>query len=70
LAIDVGGLDAMELLSRLDDQFGWNLTEKVDPQLGKMGLTLLVNEVLEPVRLPFVITTLKPAIDAISPPKY
>jgi hypothetical protein len=70
LAIDVGGLDAMELLSRLDHQFGWNLTEKVDPQLGKIGLALLVNEVLEPVRLPFVITTLKPAMDTISPPKY
>jgi hypothetical protein len=70
LAIDVGGLDAMELLSRLDHQFGWSLTEKVDPQMGKIGLALLVNEVMEPIRLPFVITTLKPAMDVISPPKY
>jgi hypothetical protein len=70
LAIDVGGLDAMELLARIDHQFGWSLTEKVDPQLGKIGLALMVNEVLEPVRLPFVITTLKPAIDTISPPKF
>ena len=70
LAIDVGGLDAMELLARIDHQFGWSLTEKVDPQLGKIGLALMVNEVLEPVRLPFVITTLKPAMDTISPPKF
>ena len=70
LAIDVGGFDAMELLARIDAQFGWSLTEKVDPQLGKIGLALMVNEVLEPVRLPFVITTLKPAMDTISPPKF
>ena len=70
LAIDVGGLDAMELLARIDHPFGWSLTEKVDPQLGKIGLVLMINELLEPVRLPFVITTLKPAMDTISPPKY
>jgi hypothetical protein len=70
LAIDIGGLDAMDLLARVDDNFGWNLSDKVDPQLGKIGLVLMINELLEPVRLPLVITTLKPAMDTISPPKY
>jgi hypothetical protein len=70
LAVDVGGLDAMELLGRIDHQFGWSLTDKVDPQLGKIGLVLLVNEAMEPIRLPFVITTLKPVMDVVSPPKY
>lgn len=70
LAIDVGGLDAMALLAKIDANLGWKLTEMVDPQYGKIGLALLLNEVLEPVRLPFVITTLKPAIDTFSPPKY
>jgi hypothetical protein len=70
LAIDIGGLDAMDLLARVDNNFGWNLSDKVDPQLGKIGLVLMINELLEPVRLPLVITTLKPAMDTISPPKY
>lgn len=70
IAIDVGGLDAMQMISNVDQYTGWALADKVDPQLGKIGLALVVNEMLEPIRLPFVVATLKPVMDAISPPKY
>ncbi|VEU38172.1 unnamed protein product [Pseudo-nitzschia multistriata] len=70
LGIDFGGLDAMALLERIDSNTGWAVSEKVDPQLGKMGVALILNECLEPVRLPFVVVTLKPVMDIISPPKY
>jgi len=70
LGIDIGGLDAMALLERIDSNLGWSLSEKVDPQLGKMGVALILNECLEPVRLPFVVVTLKPVMDVVSPPKY
>merc|ERR1719491_163056 len=52
LGIDFGGLDAMALLERIDSNVGWSVSEKVDPQLGKMGVALILNECLEPVRLP------------------
>jgi len=70
LLIDFGGFDAMSLLDKIDTYMGWSLSQKVDPQLGKMGLALVVNECLEPVRLPFVVVTLKPVMDVVSPPKY
>ena len=70
MAIDFGGLDAMALIAKVDGYTGFSLAEKVDPALGKIGLALVVNEVLEPVRLPFVVATLKPVMETISPPKY
>jgi hypothetical protein len=70
LAIDIGGLDAMEILAKADAYTGWSLSDKVDPQMGKIGLALLLNEMAEPVRLPVVVATLKPVMELISPPKY
>lgn len=70
LGIDFGGLDAMALLERIDSNLGWSLSATVDPQLGKMGVALILNECLEPVRLPFVVVTLKPVMDIVNPPKY
>jgi hypothetical protein len=70
LAIDLGGLDAMEVLGKFDNFTGWSLSDKVDPALGKIGLALVTNEVLEPIRLPFVVATLKPVMETVSPPKY
>mmetsp|Transcript_17387 Transcript_17387/g.35717 ORF Transcript_17387/g.35717 Transcript_17387/m.35717 type:complete len:241 (-) Transcript_17387:829-1551(-) len=70
LGIDIGGFDAIPLLERIDSNLGWSLSQKVDPQLGKMGIALILNECLEPVRLPFVVVTLKPVMDIVSPPKY
>lgn len=70
LGIDIGGFDAMYLLERIDSNLGWSVSEKVDPQLGKMGVALILNECLEPVRLPFVVGTLKPVMEIVNPPKY
>mmetsp|Transcript_24063 Transcript_24063/g.66696 ORF Transcript_24063/g.66696 Transcript_24063/m.66696 type:complete len:234 (-) Transcript_24063:1239-1940(-) len=70
LGIDFGGLDAIALLERIDANTGWAVSDKVDPQLGKMGVALILNECLEPVRVPFVVVTLKPVMDIVSPPKY
>ena len=70
LAIDVGGVDTMQVLGKIDNYWGWNLSEKVDPQLGKIGMALVMNEMVEPLRLPFVVATLKPAMEFISPSKY
>jgi hypothetical protein len=69
-AIEIGGLDAMQMISNVDNYTGFDLASKVDPQLGKIGLTLVANEMLEPIRLPFVVATLKPLMDTINPPKY
>ena len=69
-AITVGGLDAMDIIARFDQFTGFELAQKVDPALGKMGLCLALNECWEPIRLPFVVATLKPIMETISPPKY
>lgn len=70
LGIDFGGVDAIALLQKIDTNMGWSLSDKVDPQLGKMGVALILNECLEPIRMPFVVVTLKPVMDIVSPPKY
>ena len=69
-AITVGGLDAMDIIGRFDQFTGFELAQKVDPALGKIGITLVLNEAWEPIRLPFVVATLKPIMETISPPKY
>ena len=70
LAIGVGGLDAMEVIGWFDNATGFDLSNRVDPTLGTIGLTLVLNEALEPVRLPFVVATLKPMMDTLNPPKF
>ena len=70
LAIDFGGLDAMAVVEKVDNWTAWGLAEKVDPAFGKIGLALVLNELLEPVRLPFVVLTLRPMVENFFPPKY
>jgi hypothetical protein len=69
-AIHVGGVDAMALLAQIDMRTGFDLVSKVDPSVGKIGLAVIVNELVEPVRLPLVIVTVKPVMDQFFPPKY
>jgi hypothetical protein len=69
-AIHVGGVDAMALLAQIDARTGFDLVSKVDPSVGKIGLAVIVNELVEPIRLPFVIVTVKPVMDQFFPPKY
>lgn len=68
--IELGGIDAMALVSKVDARLGWDIASRIDPSLGKIGLALVVNELIEPIRLPAVIMTVKPVMDQIFPPKY
>lgn len=69
-AITLFDIDTMALLAQVDARTGWDLTSKVDPEVGKIGMAIILNEMVEPVRLPLVIVTVKPVMDQIFPPKY
>jgi hypothetical protein len=69
LLAEVGGMDATAVLTYADTYTGLNMATKVDPTLGKMGIVLILNELLEPIRLPFVVLTAKTVIDRLFPPK-
>jgi hypothetical protein len=69
-AVEVFGVDAMSWIAYVDTFTGLELASKVDPSLGKAGLVVVVNEMLEPIRLPLVIVTCKPVVDRIAPTKY
>ncbi len=64
--IEVGGVDAIALLAKVDVMTGYDISSRVDPTFGTIGLTLAVNELLEPLRLPIVVFTTKPIVDRIS----
>lgn len=65
-AIEVGGVDVIALLARVDVLTGYEISSKVDPTIGTIGLTVAVNELLEPLRLPIVVFTTKPIVDSLS----
>ena len=66
VSIDIFGVDAMAILENIDVRMGWSLADKVDPTVGNVGLAVVANEFLEPIRLPFVVFTVKPVVDRIS----
>ncbi|CAB9518018.1 expressed unknown protein [Seminavis robusta] len=66
---EVGGMDTMAVLAYADQYTGFDMVSRVDPTLGKLGIILILNELLEPVRLPFVVLTVKPVMDRLFPPK-
>jgi len=68
--IKFGGIDAIELAAKLDVYTGWTLSQHLSPDGGTIGLTIAVNEMLEPLRLPIVVLTTKPVVDALAPRKY
>lgn len=69
-AITLLDVDVLYLLAQLDVRTGWDLAGKIDPEMGKIGMALITNEVLEPIRLPAVIVTVKPVMDRFFPAKY
>jgi len=69
-AIDLGGVDVMSIMMKLDVWTGWDISANIKPEYGKIGLALALNEVLEPIRLPVVIMTVKPVMDRLFPPKF
>jgi hypothetical protein len=70
ITIEVGGFDAMTIVSQVDAWLDWNMTSRIDPTYGKIGMALVMNEMLEPLRLPFVILTVKPVVDRLFPSKF
>lgn len=69
-AIEIGNVDVMALIQNLDVWTGYNISKNVDPTVGAIGLTLFVNELLEPIRLPIVVLTTKPVVEYFSPKNY
>jgi hypothetical protein len=54
-----------DLLTTFGDNLGagWgtvDLESRVDPSMGEMGVTVVLNEMFEPVRSAFVVATVKP----------
>lgn len=68
--IELGNVDAIALIAQVDGYTGWSVSTKIDPTFGTIGLTLAINELLEPLRLPVVVLTTKPVVDAIFPKNY
>ena len=69
-AILLFDVDVIYLLQQLDARTGWDLTNQINPEYGKIGIALVANEVIEPLRLPIVIVTVKPVMDRVYPPKF
>ena len=70
LAMEWGQVDVLSILYKLDGWTGFDISGHVRPEYGKIGLALVLNEVLELGRLPFVIVTVKPLMDHLYPTKY
>jgi hypothetical protein len=68
-AMQLFNVDALLLLAQVDAKLGWDLCSKVSPEMGQVGVALILNEFLEVVRLPLVVLTVKPVIDRLYPPK-
>jgi hypothetical protein len=66
-AVEFGGVDPIMVMSKAEMWLGWEngaISGKVDPTLGQLGLVIVLNECLEPVRLPIVVMTTKPVVNA------
>jgi hypothetical protein len=66
-AVELGGLDPIMVMSKAEMWLGWEhgaISGKVDPTLGQLGLVIVLNECLEPLRLPIVVMTTKPVVNS------
>jgi hypothetical protein len=66
-SITVFDVDVLMYIAKADAYFDWDLARKIDPKLGTIGATIVLNELVEPIRLPFVILTVKPVVDKLFP---
>jgi len=64
-AIEMSDIDSLTLIAKLESYVGYDLSSKIDPKYGNIGLAVVVNEVFEPLRFPIVIATTKPVVDKI-----
>jgi hypothetical protein len=63
--ISIFRIDTLRLLRSVDSRTGWSLSRKINPTMGKVGMALIANELLEPIRLPAVLVTVKPVVDTL-----
>jgi Protein of unknown function (DUF1279) len=63
--ISIFQIDTLQVLRSVDARTGWSLSRKINPTMGKIGMALFANEVLEPIRLPTVLVTIKPVVDKL-----
>ena len=64
-SISFFSLDVPSLLKNLDSLINIDVSGRIDPDLGEVAVAVAVNELLEPVRLPFVVVTTKKLVDAL-----
>jgi len=64
-AMEYGGVEALPLIQHLDQLTGFDLANKIDPSLGNIAVAVAVNEMLEPIRLPFIVATTQPVVDSL-----
>jgi len=69
-AIEMGAVDPMVIIAKADAYTGFDLSSKVDAQAGAIGITLVFNEMLEPIRLPIVVMTTKPVMEMLYPKRF
>lgn len=65
-AIEIGQVDAMLLIAKTDIWTGLDLSSRVDETLGTIGVTLALNEIMEPIRLALVLSTTKPVVETFN----
>eukprot|EP00551_Chaetoceros_affinis_P009543 CAMPEP_0203672406 /NCGR_PEP_ID=MMETSP0090-20130426/8389_1 /ASSEMBLY_ACC=CAM_ASM_001088 /TAXON_ID=426623 /ORGANISM="Chaetoceros affinis, Strain CCMP159" /LENGTH=152 /DNA_ID=CAMNT_0050537717 /DNA_START=172 /DNA_END=630 /DNA_ORIENTATION=+ len=63
-AIELGGVDAVALVAKADSFTGYDFSSKIDPTYGKIGVAIVLNELMEPLRFPFTVSITKPIVDA------
>jgi Protein of unknown function (DUF1279) len=63
--ISIFQIDTLRVLRSVDAQTGWSLSRKINPTMGKIGMAFIANELLEPIRLPTVLVTIKPVVDKL-----
>ncbi|GMH98132.1 hypothetical protein TrST_g6748 [Triparma strigata] len=70
-SISFFSLDVPSLLKNIDTLINIDVSGRIDPDLGEVAVAVAVNELLEPVRLPFVVVTTKKLVDTLGyGPKY
>lgn len=65
-AFELGGVDPIMVMTKAETWLSLEhgaITGKVDPNLGQLGLVLVINELLEPLRLTFVVMTTRTVVD-------
>jgi hypothetical protein len=64
-AMEYGGIEALPLIHHVDQLTGFDLASKIDPTVGNIAVAGVVNEMMEPIRLPFVVMSTPFVVDTL-----